>query len=456
MNPQMNVSDMRARWTVFVHNKQLGFAWVVAVLLGALLITASQQLDVKRFFAPVVIMIVYSLVVFNRGQDLFRSAEGSNSYQDALVSQLADSVYFMGFLWTLWALIDSFVLKTDPAATSIFRTFGYALVTTSCGMFMRLAILQFRYTAIDQSVGAEVSVEERLQRFGLTMQAAEAVLTHWNAVLSDSAKSTSALNKELEKTLAGISEEVRGSMQLIMTEHKAMISATVTQSCSGIEDIVRAAKAEIVELTSHIAKPLQTEVGAMTEVLKRANTSLSKSLPKFSERVDVWADDMKRTDEAFSLVRTSSAAADVALVGLTASVQGAASECAKVKDVRELLKKILEEGSDELRAAATQAIRDGLKHANWAGAVVIAFEDQKIVDTIQQATAELKESNGTLHAELIQLLEEVRKISSKPHAAGGDGGVVVKQEVVPVIREIRDKMVEVKETLDRRPKLWPW
>jgi len=456
MNPQMNVSDMRARWTVFVHNKQLGFAWVVAVLLGAVLISASQQLDVKRFFAPVLIMMVYSLVVFNRGQDLFRSAEGSNSYQDALVSQLADSVYFMGFLWTLWALIDSFVLKSDTAATSIFRTFGYALVTTSCGMFTRLAILQFRYTAIDQSVGAEVSVEEKLQRFGLTMQSAEAAMARWNCVLAESANATSLLNKELEKTLMGISEDVRKSMQLVMAEHRAMISSTVAQSCSGIQEIVRVAKAELLQLTSGVAKPLQIEVGEVTDVLKRANASLSKSLPKFTERVDVWAGDMQRTDIAFSLLRTSSEAADAALVGLTASVQSAASECAKVKDVRELLNKILEEGSDELIAASSQAIRDGLKNANWCGAVVISVEDQKIVDTIQGASADLKQSNGTLHAQVARLLEEVQLISNRPQAVGVDGGGVVKQEVVPVIREIRDKMAEVKEALDHRPKLWPW
>src|SRR5215510_11066745 len=85
--------------------------------------------------------------------------------RSARVGQLADSLYFLGFLWTLWALIDSFVINQLSIAEGVFRAFGYALVTTATGMFLRLLLLQFGYSAEDQVRLGESIVEEEIAQF---------------------------------------------------------------------------------------------------------------------------------------------------------------------------------------------------------------------------------------------------------------------------------------------------
>src|SRR4051812_25500926 len=121
----------------FLHTRQLGIAWAISVLLGALMISANGSSSPGRLIIPVAILLGYAVFVYNRSTSLF--AASTPAFQSTIVAQLADSMYFMGFVWTLWALIDSFVIHRIDSSDAIFRTFGYALVTTAVGMFCRLA-----------------------------------------------------------------------------------------------------------------------------------------------------------------------------------------------------------------------------------------------------------------------------------------------------------------------------
>jgi hypothetical protein len=76
--------------------------------------------------------------------------------------KVADSVYFMGFLWTLWALIDVLVWKPQLTAAQLYIAFGYALTATTAGMFLRLGLLQFHRTLDEQQAGAVDTLDERV------------------------------------------------------------------------------------------------------------------------------------------------------------------------------------------------------------------------------------------------------------------------------------------------------
>src|SRR5947208_5230201 len=108
------------------HN--LATAWVIAVTGGALTISASSGLQLRRLLLPLIVMfgyLWYGLLQRNRN-----------------TAKLADSLYFMGFLWTLYALIDSLIRQgSQITSDTVFIAFGYALVTTGMGMFLRLALI---------------------------------------------------------------------------------------------------------------------------------------------------------------------------------------------------------------------------------------------------------------------------------------------------------------------------
>src|SRR6266404_6692408 len=140
-------------WRDAISDQKPAFGWALAAFLGGFSISVAPPDELVRLLLPVGVMAAYVWLSYPRG---VATAAG---WRSARVAQLADSAYFLGFLWTLWALIDSFVLKRSIGAEGAFRVFGYALVTTAAGMATRLYLLQFKYGAADQAAEAEFSVE---------------------------------------------------------------------------------------------------------------------------------------------------------------------------------------------------------------------------------------------------------------------------------------------------------
>src|SRR5438128_12684045 len=75
---------------------QIAMAWSACAVLGAVAISVIGRADFVRLIVPLSLMGFY--VWYGT------RFEGRNT------PRFADSVYFLGFLWTLWALIDALVI----------------------------------------------------------------------------------------------------------------------------------------------------------------------------------------------------------------------------------------------------------------------------------------------------------------------------------------------------------
>jgi len=167
----------RTSWSDRFQGRELAYGWSLAALCGAVAISASSGLTASRFLLPVTFMMLYAVLGYNHIQQL----KVTPALRTARINVLADSLYFLGFLWTLWALIDSFVIKHFSQSEGPFRVFGYALSTTAFGMFLRLLFMQFLYTAEDQLGLGEVTVEEKLSQFAQAVQRALGAIQDFQA-----------------------------------------------------------------------------------------------------------------------------------------------------------------------------------------------------------------------------------------------------------------------------------
>src|SRR6266850_3621449 len=104
-----------ARWAAARH---LSFAWVLTFALGSLFITRGDPTQPRRIVAPVVLLFIYAL--------LGTLEKKKNPLK------FADSLYFLGFLWTLVALINA-ILPGSLDLSLTLKAFGYALLTTAAG-----------------------------------------------------------------------------------------------------------------------------------------------------------------------------------------------------------------------------------------------------------------------------------------------------------------------------------
>jgi methyl-accepting chemotaxis protein len=139
-----------SRVRVEAERYDLAYAWMTAEVLGAITISVFRGFDhpIWRMAAPLAFMAGYLLFAYSRSQ--FSTA------------RVADSVYFMGFWWTLWALINVLLSPGQLTAAKLYETFGYALITTAAGMFARLALLQFYRTLEDQEDQAVDQIDQRV------------------------------------------------------------------------------------------------------------------------------------------------------------------------------------------------------------------------------------------------------------------------------------------------------
>lgn len=120
---------------------KLGIAWVCATVAGLLVLAYAS---VAQWSAPPTMIMLAVLLVTYASSGYFIPKKN--------ITQFADSLYYMGFLWALFSLMAAFVIWPAPKLTTdaVLATFGSALAATFCGLLLRMVIIQFQDTLPDE------------------------------------------------------------------------------------------------------------------------------------------------------------------------------------------------------------------------------------------------------------------------------------------------------------------
>jgi len=134
-------------------NRKLAVVWVCAMLVGAAVLwysAAAQYSPTATLFVLIGILVGY--------------AGYGYAVKKKNTAQFADSLYYMGFLWALVALIGAFVLWPVPKLTTeaVLAVFGYALIMTCSGMVLRLVTLYFQETLSDRVLDVQDTIDQRV------------------------------------------------------------------------------------------------------------------------------------------------------------------------------------------------------------------------------------------------------------------------------------------------------
>jgi hypothetical protein len=266
-----NTPHAERNWRAAISGQQPAFVWLMAAFLGGAAISAAPRETVVRLLLPVGVMIGYVWLTYPRD-----SGTGQG-LQAARIAQLADSAYFLGFLWTLWALIDSFVLKRATGAETAFRVFGYALVTTAAGMATRLYLLQFRYGVGDQADEAEFTVERRLQIFSTAMQDASRSIQSFHTYAE-------RLNPDIEQ----LSKNLKTLDLLFVDAHQETTKAIKNNITTVVEEIRGALKTPVQEYGRAIrafTANVDQQSRLLTEAVKDATEKAHRVIQETKERI---------------------------------------------------------------------------------------------------------------------------------------------------------------------------
>jgi len=230
------------------------------------------------------------------------------------MAQLADSVYFLGFIWTLYALIDAFVFKSLSGAEGIFSVFGYALVTTATGMFLRMFLLQFIYRTHDQASEAQLTVEEELQQFTSGMAAAMKALQEFN----DASSTTSMVFQDLKPALEELKTSVTDVTHAVIAGALHLRNET-TAAVQEVQEATRSGRRTMDEVLEVGVAEVRASLAVLSSKIEDGAGSIETGLMQLAARIDqirIPADIEAKTEGLSATVQ----AVEAALAGLSSDI----------------------------------------------------------------------------------------------------------------------------------------
>lgn len=386
--------------------------WVVAAIGGAIGISAfSTSPSAARFLVPCFIMTVYFLWGWQQ--------DSQNK------EKLADSLYFLGFIWTLYALIDALLRGAGQAkdANALFTTFGYALVTTGLGMFLRMAVIQLGYSAPEQLQDTRDAVAEGLEQFSMRLQEAQNALVisrnQFTTTADNWVRSSQEVSKALREASLQTSETARLSVERVVT---------------GLQDVSSSVDAcgESSKLASRAVSSLARRVVAsgekLEESLERTTTEAAAGLTDAAMRLsqvevpkNVVATELNRLVE--EMVAPSRA--------LLASLDGIAASSVAAQE--------------KVSASANTALRgiDGIGQSLERLAISLQAIEVS-TDRFRASLAELGAGSSSLAKSTGQLVDIQTTLASRLNALQAQ------------IRPVPIQPPRVEDEVSGTKRVWPW
>ena len=383
------------RKSVLAERHDLAWAWALAAIVGAVAISlVPEQYPLARMLGPIAIMLGYLSVAVTRSK--------------FSTTKVADSVYFMGFLWTLWALIDLLVIgNRQLTAGALYIAFGYALTATAAGMFFRLTLLQFFRTVDEQEEQAVDAIDDRVKRLVAELERSQAAvrelqalgakeLQRWHAEYHtaasnhlESIKQTTAAYQlagaELADAVKDVRKAVSASGKLFVDLEKRLgaaskgITERLDEGVSALQSGMRDLAARIASVSvspEAIVKPIADAASDVRAAIGPLGIAAENAVADFRRHVDEVGKALKELPKAADLQSAADAttvalgAASNACNALAAAAGSAADSFDTVRQEAEQAKKSAQEiGSTMQRhlsdtTNAVRAIRASLDELN--------------------------------------------------------------------------------------------
>ena len=361
------------------------FAGIIAIGIGAYIDNRWVTLLI-----PLGVMLYYINSVRN------------DDVSDVSVEQKADSVYYMGFIFTLVAMTASLVALANSGDDLEFRpvvtNFGLALSTTILGLIIRIIWLQLSAQSLDD---AESILKERIiKRTQELQEQTERIVATMTALSSQMSSVAEPLQTNFEHLAKSfdISKKINENLEELNTSAE-MISETFQSFSSRLETM----NPSVERLNSNVNSAVQIPL-TVNEDLQKIGTS-SKNLKTDFESLSSSATNIEpKMEELNNKIALSIEYVNSAVSSLESSVNSTS--------------KILEDNKDSMATTLNQS-------------------QQMLIDAQQSLIAnakELAETNRDTQQELLQSAQAI-----------ADGNKEIQESLKAAAKEIIETKKELSE-----------
>ena len=283
--------------------------FVLTFLIGTIFIIFGSLLEYYISVGavlPILCMLAYSSLGF---------IEEKN---DTLIEQFADSIYYLGFLLTLVALIVSlFALSADDySLVGVGSRFGVALATTVVGLFLRILLTNFRETFSDQKVIMEQQLAKSMKDFSHQVTIHARTLRTTTVLYNSSIElSINSMNKSIETLTSGLdSVSTKGLEHVAKTFERTneQLSLAVNNLFKKIEliqiseDILTSPIQEPIKQLANLLDEYKDGFASVTEEQKKIssdNKLFSNNLTKLNQSATKLDNSIQNISDTFSSVK---------------------------------------------------------------------------------------------------------------------------------------------------------
>ena len=246
--------------------------FVACLLCGSAVIifTSRHEQVYFAFFIPIAIMIIYFFLGVQKS-DINRVSD-----------QFADSIYYLGFLYTLVALSVSLYAiheKNYTLSEGLISRFGLALATTIIGLSFRIYIVNFRQNIDDIKKITEAKLSHNVQRYAHEVDLSVDRLKVFNKTIISKMETlvtvtTTSIEGATQK-LDEFAEGLTGNLEKISDELEKANMKFIESYESNIE-----------YTTNQIKQISDTSFSELSTGLKEFTTNLIQSVNYFVSRLD--------------------------------------------------------------------------------------------------------------------------------------------------------------------------
>ena len=378
---------------------KLGIAWLCATLAG---VSALAYSSISQFSPTATMLVLVVLLVAYAGYGYFLPKKNT--------VQFADSLYYMGFLWALFALIAAFVIWPAPKLTTdaVLTTFGYALVTTFCGMLLRLVVIQFQGTHPDRLVHAQETIDRRVA--ALTQQIDEATM-EFTSFRDRAASDLGAMHHDLMQSLVDVRERISEEYQKMT----AIMSAGFESSLKDVLGRLAAIQFPHEILSAEVAK-LVAALGKQGEDFEKAAHRLEKSLTQAAETVTSFGDALDGSEAAKQV--------GVAINELSSKIKERTEEFVGMTTALEKSRTELDTQLDSLQSLGSAASMISTQLSGFEAelrdlsAASMSAEVKNGLMNVQKAIRSSLEAGNAIEATMRDVLFFMRERVTEEHSSG--------------------------------------
>jgi hypothetical protein len=402
----------------------LQYWFAAALLLGGAAIFLGENFARGwiTIGVPIAVMLVYIVI--------------GRSYLEYGISrtQYADSIYYLGFLFTLVSITAAITdVGPDADVSQVVDRFGVKLITTLIGLGMRTYLVNFSPSSEDVSANVEEALEQAARQLRDRLDRVTLDLDALGSSLALTLKSASERTQtELSEALAQTSAQFRDSLVAMRGETQTSLEGlrTATKAASEVgdgaaakldelnqrmgraTDAIGGATDGLVERLRSLRLPDDLLVAELAPAVERLVAALREPARHFDEfgaavgtstreigeagrRLGTLAEDSGRLEEGLARLATR--------LDQTPSLDGLASAAANVGQALDRLAASAEESTRRLRDSNSRA--------------------EELAGAMERHLAEARERAAQLGADqaaLARLLAELRK--SAAGAAAPRGG----------------------------------